>query len=206
MFTHFARGCRAIPETWSFARSAMFFFYFALSFIPTFDDASAAKRREPCDAVHKVAEIDYDSVLLVNVAGNRANNTCIFFVSLPPSGTTADATGRALAEFQTLFRSKIDFATADAKVAPIVPRLIDAILMPLKDKRFETPEAKALAEAVRARSKTIEECSALTLVSKAPLQKQDDVISCGVSDKDSRFTIRASLGSLSLALFIPLSS
>lgn len=206
MITHISRGCCAVPETWSLARSAAFFFYLALGFIPTVDQASAAKRREPCDAVHKVAEIDYDSILLVSVAGNRANNTCIFFVSLPPSGITADATGRALAEFQTLFRSKIDFATAGAKVAPIVPRLIDAILMPLKDKRFETPEAKALAEAVIARAKTIEECSALALVSKATLQKQDDVISCGVSEKDSRFTIRASLGSLTLAILIPLSS
>ncbi|MBZ0140748.1 MAG: hypothetical protein K8H87_13405 [Pseudorhodoplanes sp.] len=168
------------------------------------DSALAATRREPCDAVHRIAEIEYDSRLLVNLAANRANNSCVFFVSLPPSSVADNPQARAAAEFQSLYKSKPDFATAGAAVFKIAPEFINALLMPLTDARFQTPDAFALTQAVKERTKLIEECSLQSLRANMQFQKKDAIISCGITARSSSFVITASLRDLTLSVLIPL--
>lgn len=167
-------------------------------------DAHADKLRKQCDAVRQLAEIELDSTLILNIAGDTDTNTCVFYVSLPPTGAHPSAASKAAGTFQRLFFGDDATAAVASLETEFIPEALNALLMPLSDPRFQTSDAKLLEAAIRERSKLIRECSAEVLTNKMQFQAMDDVISCGLSETNSTLVVQASFREVSLALLIPL--
>ncbi len=161
--------------------------------------ALGENQRQQCDAVRNLAEIRYDPSLIISLVSDKRTNTCVFYVSLPPSGTSGDPAANAGAAIYAFLRS------ADPKMdlpSTIVPQLIEALSVPLGDERFQVADAKTLQEIIRFKAaKAIENC-ALSGLQKAPIAREDPIFTCGRT-ADTRFVLQASYGSVTVALFVP---
>lgn len=165
--------------------------------------SNAEVSRQQCDAVLQIAEIEMDPSLILNVASDGKANICVFYVSLPPSDLQQSAAAQAAGTFQRLYSSG-DVVTLIASLErDFTPKLVEALLQPLGDPRFQTEDGKLLAVAVRARFKSLLVCSEDVVQTKIAFRPMDDVISCGLSETRSNFIVQAILRSTRLIMLIP---
>lgn len=171
---------------------------------------STPRMRQSCDAVQRLAEIDFDSALLVNLARDNHNHTCVFYVSLPPSTGATEAIRRSAAEVQMTIKAG-DAEKAGLNSASVTAGLIESLLLPLKEERFQSNQWRSLDKAVRERVSLIQDCATKILPARLPFKLLDSVIACGVTNADSkdlprdRIVLYAGLGAVSVALILPMS-
>lgn len=171
-------------------------------------DATIAERQS-CDAVQRLAEIEFDPALLVNQVRDNDRYTCVFYVYLPPSVKASDPLRRGAAALHLNAPSPAVGGSPASVVTAIASDLTEGLLAPLKEERFQSTPWKALEQAVRARQRVMEDCVGSILPSRSPLKSVDAVIACGFTGSETknwprnRLVIQASLGPVSLALLMP---
>jgi len=169
-------------------------------------DTSAARKRQSCDAVQKLAEVEFDDALIVNLARDNDRYTCVFYISLPPSLKSSEPVRRGAAAVLPEQGGRL---VPTSEVPAIASDLTEGLLSPLKEERFQTSAWKALEQAVRSRKRLVEICAGELLRAGAPFKAVDDVIACGLTGNETkhlpqaRLAIQASLGTVMLALLMP---
>jgi hypothetical protein len=166
-------------------------------------DSAVARKRQSCDAVQRLAEIEFDPTLIVTLARDNDRHTCVFYVSLPPSAKASEPVRRAAAAFQPGMVAPASVAVA------IASDLTEGLLAPLKEERFQSTPWKALEQAVRSRRRLIEICAGEIMPARSSFKSMDDVIACGVTGDETkhlpqaRLAIQASLGTVAIAVLMP---
>lgn len=159
----------------------------------------------PCDSVLNLAELNYDSSLIVSVAKDSAGQVCAFYVSLPPSLGGAGAASTAAGTYQSL--RKADLRDADAAGIAIdeskfVTLLTEGLLAPLQNKRFQQFPISDLSDALGQNTKEIRACSIEAISSGAnKFEPLNNLIACGTIN--STFALQVSFKQLALMLLIP---
>lgn len=167
-------------------------------------NASAYTMRQQCDSVQKMAEIEFDSSLILNIVKDRQNGTCVFYVSLPPGASGNGASSRAAASFRKLFDNPDQTGAATYLKSEFVPFAMDALLVPLKKPKYQTPEWAELGSKIQNSAQAIQDCAESVIMEGKFFSFTKNTISCGLSKSKSTFIINANYNSISVEYFIPL--
>eukprot|EP01031_Cornospumella_fuschlensis_P020732 gene20732-25418_t len=145
--------------------------------------AGAAPLTRSCSEVHKVAMIQYDPSLILNVYGDSTEKTCTFYVSLPPA--LGDSKGaQAIQAFKD---ARSDFPEAspplDATLQiTFAPALTAALIAPLTNAEVKSDDAAELMRRINEETQTIARCASSILISGEAFERRSDLISCGRTD------------------------
>lgn len=161
----------------------------------------AERTRESCDAVSELAEIDYDTRLIVTILKHANKDICIFRVGLGPSGAAQETGAQTALQFQWLYRSGQDSNFTELVSKDLTPWLQRALVEPLEDARF-LDERKSIETAIAENAKVIDECVTDAILKREiSFEKRNDVIACGLAK--SIFVLQATYGAITVALFVP---
>lgn len=170
---------------------------------PTTTPTIADTVRKKCDSVHRFAEIEFDSKLILSVVKDGDNNTCTFYVSLPPP-ESSNSLGEATKLFNAL-RYAGDQSSAIYDIEyKFVPSVMEALAAPLDDPRFDSMEWTSLNKVVFNEQKAIYDCSVNAILTNMKYERINKNISCGLSNNGIYFTIEAADGSRSVAISMPI--
>jgi hypothetical protein len=167
----------------------------------------ASERRMACHSVIRLSEISLPSKLIPLIISDDVDQSCFFYVSLPPQAAAETSIDQAASMWDTLKEGsknpgQIIRQVADSKFSSIV---IDALLQPLSEDRFQNDRGKTLASLIPNYAGEIEKCTVNTLMLSQPVvTKFDDSFSCGFNkDQSALVLFIASLSGLSIELYLP---
>jgi hypothetical protein len=181
----------------------------ACSLMPLSSPSRAATARKECSAVLNSAEVVADESIIVTLIAHKGKKVCIFYIS-PPAHTTPDPISVATSYANSFDGEPPPFVQAAIDNVGFVELLTDALLKPLQDESVTkdiADDAAALSKVIKEGSDGLRQCSLEAFSNGAKFSPIDSGVSCGLDTGTGRqLVVEASLGGLSVELFLPLKS